>query len=70
MSDPVGSECADAAEIRAEAVETMRLLLKDRLFQAADVSAMTINVVNEDGKTVMIVSAAASLVAIAGSGLP
>lgn len=67
--DDIGSECADAAEVRAEAVETMQELFSERLLNDGATSSMTINVVDGEGKTVMIVSASAYVETVAGSSL-
>ncbi len=62
--DTVGSECVDAAAVRAEAVETMAEMARNNLLQSKDTSSSVINVVDELGKTVMIVNLAASVQAV------
>lgn len=68
-SDAIGTECADVAEVRSEAVETMQELLKGRLLQNNDRTYMAINVTDEAGKTVMIVGNTAFVQVVAGSSL-
>ena len=67
--DDVGSECIDAAAVRAEAVETMEELFGGKLSKGRDASSMSINVTDIDGKTVMIVTATASVETVKGSSL-
>lgn len=67
--DDIGTECADAAEVRLEAVETMQELLRGRLLQNSDRTYMAINVTDETGKTVMIVGNTAFVEVVAGSSL-
>lgn len=67
--DDVGSECTNVAEVRAEAVATIQELVRHSLLEKKDLSSMTVNVVDGEGKTVMIVSLAASVETVAGSSL-
>jgi hypothetical protein len=69
IRDEIGTECADVAEVRSEAAETMRHSFRWRMLEEAPTAAMTINVVDADGKTVMIVSCAATLEPVIGSSL-
>lgn len=59
--DDIGTDFADAADVRAEAVESLPEILRGNLLQHKDLSTCVINVVDEWGKTVMIVSHAASV---------
>jgi hypothetical protein len=67
--DNVGTECTDSAEVRLEAVEALGEIIRGNLLRHKDVSSTTVNVVDEVGKTVMIVSLAASVEIVAGSSL-
>jgi hypothetical protein len=69
IRDEIGTECADAAAVRLEAAETMRHTFKWRKLEEENAVAMTINVVDADGKTVMIVTCAATLEPVIGSSL-
>jgi hypothetical protein len=61
FTDPVGSEHADMASVRAEAVESISERLQGTLLVGKDVSAWLMNVTDEAGVTVMIVSFSAAL---------
>jgi hypothetical protein len=65
--DDVGTDCADLAEVRTEAVETLKEYARSNLLAEADVAALTINVVDEEKRTVMIVSLSASVLTVEGS---
>ncbi|WP_412549590.1 DUF6894 family protein [Sinorhizobium meliloti] len=67
--DDIGTDCAGVADVRAEAVGTMRELARGDLLEHGDLSSMTINVVDGNGRTVMIVSLAASVTTVIGSSL-
>lgn len=67
--DDEGSECTSVDEVRAEAVETIEDLVRDRLLRHGDASSMTVNVIDTDGKTVMIVTATATIETVKGSSL-
>lgn len=67
--DDVGTECADVGEVRAEAVEGLQQLLAGVLLESSNTFSMTINVTDESGKTVMIVTNMASVETIVGSSL-
>jgi hypothetical protein len=64
MHDDIGSECADAAAVRAEAVETLAEMAHGNLLKSKDASSCFINVVDAAGRTVMIANLAASVEAI------
>ena len=59
--DNVGSEHPDMISVRAEAVETLGERLRGSLLKAKDVSAWLMNVKDEAGFTVLILSLAAAV---------
>jgi hypothetical protein len=61
FTDPVGSEHADMESVRAEAVDNISERLRGTLLVGKDVSAWLMNVTDETGLTVMIVSFAAAV---------
>lgn len=70
VTDTIGTECADTGEVRDEAVRCMQELVKGSLLTESDKSAITINVVDSSGKTVMIVGLAAYIEQVPDSSLP
>jgi hypothetical protein len=62
--DDIGTECTTAADVRTEAVGALGDIIRGNLLRDKNVSSCVINVVDELGKTVMIVSLAASVEAI------
>jgi hypothetical protein len=67
--DDVGTDCADTRAVRTEAVESMKEIIADRLFDEGDTSSITVNVVDAEGRTVLIASLAASVEVVQGSSL-
>lgn len=61
LPDTVGSEHSDLASVRAEAVESVAERLRGRLLDKLDVSAWMMNVTDEAGVTVLILSMAATV---------
>lgn len=61
IPDNVGSEHPDLDSVRAEAVETIADRLKGALLQDADISAWLMNVTNEEGYTVIVLSFSAAV---------
>ena len=59
--DSIGSEHPDISSVRAEAVETIGERLRGTLLNNKDVSAWLMNVRNEAGFTVLILSLAATV---------
>jgi cell division GTPase FtsZ len=63
--DDIGSEFADMAEIREEAVTSIGELVQKNLLTNKDMSSCVINVVDDMERTVMIVSLAAFVETVA-----
>jgi hypothetical protein len=61
IPDTIGSEHPDLASVRAEAVESISERTRGRLLHTADTSAWLMNVTNEAGFTVMVVSLSAAV---------
>jgi hypothetical protein len=61
IQDGVGSEHADLASVRLEALEATTELVKGRLLANTDVSAWIVQVTDEAGITVMVLSLSASI---------
>ena len=61
ITDTVGSEHPDIESARSEAVETIAERLKGTMLMKTDVSAWLMNVVDESGFTVMILSFTAAV---------
>ena len=61
LPDPVGSEHADLQSVRQEAVESLSERLRGRLLDGRDVSAWLMNVTDEAGFTVLILSFSAAV---------
>lgn len=61
FTDDVGSEHTDIESVRAEAVESISERLRGTLLKSKDVSAWLMNVTNESGFTVLILSMAAAV---------
>jgi hypothetical protein len=61
LPDPYGSEHPDLASVRAEAVESIAERLRGRLLEDKDISAWIMNVVDEAGITVLILSFSAAV---------
>ncbi|MEB2848378.1 hypothetical protein GAO09_11240 [Rhizobiales bacterium RZME27] len=61
LPDLIGSDHPDVAGARAEAVESIAERLRGRLLEGSDVSAWIINVTDELGITVLILSFAATV---------
>lgn len=59
--DDIGSEHPDMSSVRAEAVETLGERIRGNLLENKDVSAWILNVKNEAGLTVLIMSLAAAV---------
>src|SRR4051794_14724719 len=59
--DGVGSEHSDLAGVRLEALEATTELVKGRLLADTDTSAWIVQVTDETGITVMVLSLAASI---------
>lgn len=59
--DPIGSEHIDLHTVRDEAVETIAERLKGKLLKGKDISSWTLNVTNESGLTVLILSLSAAV---------
>jgi hypothetical protein len=57
--DPIGSEHPDLASVREEAVETVAERLRGRLLIGNDVTGWLMNVKDEAGATVLILSLSA-----------
>jgi hypothetical protein len=61
LPDPIGSEHADLAGVRKEAVESIAERLRGRMLNGKDVSAWIMNVTDEAGVTVLILSFSAAV---------
>jgi hypothetical protein len=61
LPDTVGSEHDDIAGVREEAVESIAERVRGRLLDKENVSAWLMNVTNEAGTTVLVVSLSASV---------
>ena len=61
IPDPVGSEHSDLQSARSEAIESVAERLKGVLLQEVDVSSWLMNVTDEDGFTVMVLSFSATI---------
>jgi hypothetical protein len=61
IPDSVGSEHADVESARSEAVETIAERLRGTMLTKTDVSAWLMNVVDEDGFTVIVLSFTAAV---------
>jgi hypothetical protein len=61
IPDTVGSEHPDLQSARSEAVETIAERLKGSLLEKVDVSAWLMNVTNEHGFTVIVLSFSAAV---------
>ena len=66
--DTVGSEHADVESARSEAVETIAERLQGTMLKKTDVSAWLMNVVDESGFTVIVLSFTAAVKIIDRSG--
>jgi hypothetical protein len=66
--DDVGSEHSDLQSVRAEAVESLGERLRGRLLHGQDDSGWLMNVTDEAGVTVMIISLAAAIQLLAPAG--
>jgi hypothetical protein len=60
-SDLIGSEHPDLYAVREEAVETIAERLKGKLLKSKDLSSWTLNVTNDSGLTVLILSLSAAV---------
>jgi hypothetical protein len=61
LPDTVGSEHPNLASVRTEAVESVAERLRGRLLDKLDVSAWMMNVTDQAGVTVLILSMAATV---------
>lgn len=61
ITDNIGSEHPDIASVREEAVESISERARGRLLRGSDTSAWLMNVTDETGTTVMVVSLAATV---------
>jgi len=61
LPDTVGSEHPDLRSVRREAVETIAERLKGSLLKKADISSWLMNVTDEHGFTVMVLSFSAAV---------
>lgn len=61
LPDTVGSEHPDLLSARSEAVETIAERLKGALLKKADISSWLMNVTDEHGFTVMVLSFSAAV---------
>jgi hypothetical protein len=61
QTDSIGSEHSDMISVRAEAVESAGELLRGRLLEASDVSALLMHVTDEAGATVLVLSVSAAV---------
>jgi hypothetical protein len=68
-SDDQGTECRSASEVRAVAIGTAQDLFTSGHLFCRDNASITVNVVDNTGKTVMIVGVAAYVEVVAGSSL-
>jgi hypothetical protein len=59
--DDVGSECADMAQVRAEAVDTITECVRSGFLANKDAASCFVQVVDSLGKTVMIANFTASV---------
>lgn len=66
IPDAVGSELADLASVRTEAVEAVIDLMKGRLLANSDTAAWIVQVTDEAGFTVMVLSLSASVHVLSG----
>ena len=69
IPDSVGSEHVDVASARSEAVETIAERLRGTMLTNTDVSAWLMNVVDEDGFTVIVLSFTAAVKVIDRPGV-
>ena len=70
VADTVGSEHADIESARSEAVETIAERLQRTMLKKTDVSAWLMNVVDESGFTVIVLSFTAAVKIIDRSETP
>jgi hypothetical protein len=68
IRDTVGSEHPDLTSARREAVESVAERLKGRLLGDANVSAWLMNVTDEQGLTVIVLSFTAAVQIVAAPG--
>jgi hypothetical protein len=61
IPDDVGTEHADIESVRTEAIETMAERLKGAMLRKADISAWLMNVTDERGLTVIMLSFSAAI---------
>lgn len=61
IPDTEGSEHPDLASVRAEAVDSLAEMIKGRLLENADIASWIVQVTDEAGYTVMILSLGASI---------
>lgn len=61
IPDTVGSELPDLASVRREAVEVTTEIVKGRLLANSDTAAWIVQVTDEAGITVMVLSLSASV---------
>jgi hypothetical protein len=61
LADNVGSEHPDLQSARSEAIETIAERLKGSMLTKANVSAWIMNVTDEDGYTVIVLSFSAAV---------
>jgi len=61
IRDDVGTEFADLASVRKEAVETTTEMLRGRMLVDSDTTGWIVQVTDEDGFTVMVLSLSASI---------
>jgi hypothetical protein len=61
LPDNVGSVHPDLASVRSEAVESIAEHLKDALLKETDISSWLMNVTDEHGFTVMVLSFSAAV---------
>lgn len=69
LPDPEGSEHADLQSARREAVEMIAERLKGALLKNVDVSAWLMNVTDEHGYTVIVLSFSAAVQIVDNAGL-
>ncbi|MBY3516058.1 hypothetical protein HFN76_28165 [Rhizobium laguerreae] len=69
MPDTVGSEHASLQSARKEAVETIAERLKGSLLKDADISAWLMNVTDDQGFTVIVLSFSAAVQIVDHNGL-
>ena len=69
LPDTVGSEHADLLSARQEAVDTLAERLKGALLKKTDISAWLMNVTDDKGFTVIVLSFAATIHIVDHAGL-